>query len=65
MTLVDLVRKLGKVELSLEFDDPEKPVLKVARGGREALVQADVVQFATGGSVVLVHAVPENPTTSV
>jgi len=60
VTLLDLLKENGRIELSLlNLGEGDKDVglVRVHRGGEETVVTVEDVRFATGGAITLVHAV--------
>lgn len=57
MTLLELIKQHGKIELTLaELDGKHNKVkLNALGGGEKVTLEVEQLYFATGGSVTLVH----------
>ena len=56
MTLLELLKKNGRLELSLKYTgDGDKVAVNVSRGGELSVMIFEDVRFATGGALTLAH----------
>lgn len=56
MTLLELLKKHGNLELSLKnTDNGDKVAVHVAHGGTASLAMFEDIIFAAGGAITLVH----------
>lgn len=63
MTLLELLKRAGRLEISLDGEpNGDRVAVNVGTEGGQTKMDFEDIKFNTGGSLTLVYLQPENPT---